>query len=106
MNLTVQQLQEWMTAHYPELYDFPNSLKYWLNKYDEENPDEGGLELLEFNGEMLTVNIRLSEDEIARLQDVWLNKLHSCQAPLVSVAKNMFTAIIPWIRKEAADGEA
>ena len=36
MTITVQELQEWLDIHYPDAYEFPKLLSYWLNKYEAE----------------------------------------------------------------------
>ena len=40
MAITVKQLQEWVEQYYPEDYEFTKILKYWVNKYTQENSDE------------------------------------------------------------------
>jgi len=49
---------------------------------------------------LISVNVVLSEEEALLLEDIWFNKLESCQVPLVNAAKNGFIIHIPWILKK------
>jgi len=49
---------------------------------------------------LISVNVVLSEEEALLLEDIWFNKLESCQVPLVNAAKNGVIIHIPWILKK------
>ncbi len=38
--MDITELQQWITEHYPEDYEFTKLLKYWVNKYLQETQDE------------------------------------------------------------------
>lgn len=57
-------------------------------------------EVIEFKGNMLTVNIVLDEEQIAILKKDW-GKVKGIQPPLVSSYKNGFSVFIPWILEKS-----
>ena len=67
------------------------------------------VELIEFKKHeketLISVNILLTKEEALQLQDVWFNKVESCQPPLINAAKNGMFVHIPWIMKGATQDE-
>ena len=61
--------------------------------------EELKMELIEFNGDRVSINVVLHKKEIEMLKDVWFNKVDSCQPPLIEAHKNGFNLHIPWIMK-------
>ena len=55
--------------------------------------------LLEFDGNMVSVNMVLDEDTVKVLRRNWGN-VKGIQAPLVGTYKNGFSVFIPWILRD------
>ena len=61
------------------------------------------IEVIEFHtypeGELVSINISLQEADIAKLKDVWHNRVASWQPPLIDSSKNGINIHIPWTLK-------
>ena len=100
MTITIQDLQEWLDVHYPDAYEFPKLLSYWLNKYMEEC-GVSNRELLEFSDNSIIITVFVDENEtLNKLKDVWNTKVSGFQAPLIGGYKNGFSVFIPWILED------
>ncbi len=64
------------------------------------------VELVEFIDELVTINIFLGKDEVAKFKDIWDNQLESCQAPMIFAHKEGLSVILPWIMKEDSTEES
>jgi len=55
--------------------------------------------LIQINGNTVTVNITLDDEGIASLRND-LGKVAGCQPPLIGTHKNGFSVFIPWILED------
>ena len=57
-------------------------------------------ELIEFNGELVTVNIFLEKKSVDELKTLWTTRVDGCQPPLIETHKNGLHLFIPWVLKD------
>jgi len=61
--------------------------------------DMSDVELIEFNGNTVTVTVVLEDEDMANLKRDW-GRVKGCQTPLIGTYKNGFSVFIPWMLKE------
>lgn len=57
-------------------------------------------EILEFDGELIMINIVLDKASLDEIRDTWRNRVRLVQPPLVETYKSGMHVTIPWVLKD------